>query len=418
MQLAEVGVMLLMFGVGLHFSHRGPARRCARVAVPGRRGADGSGHRARRRRSALAWGWSLAAALVFGLALSVASTVVLLRALEARGALETPERPHRRRLARGRGPGHGAGAGAAAGAGGLPAADACSMPRGMRLGRHSGVTLLEVAAFVAVMLVAGRRACALGAVAGRRAPGRASCSRLCVVALAIGIAFACGAALFGVSWRSAPSSPAWCCASRSSASAPPRSRCRCRDAFAVLFFVSVGMLFDPAVLIDRPLQVLRPSSAIVVLGKSLAAGGCWCSRCATRCARALTVSGQPGADRRVLLGARDPGPLSLEPAAARGHEPEWWPARMRVDRAEPGCCSARSSRCSRWRRWRARRLARRTSMQRERPAGRAAPQSTEARLPRPGRWCWSDTARSAVRWRQHWKRPARPSSSSRRTARS
>ncbi len=79
--------MLLMFGVGLHFSLE-DLLAVRRIALPGRCRADRGGDCARRARCAL-WGWSLGASLVFGLALSVASTVVLLRALESRGQLES-----------------------------------------------------------------------------------------------------------------------------------------------------------------------------------------------------------------------------------------------------------------------------------------------------------------------------------------
>src|SRR5688572_22983013 len=86
-QLAEIGVMLLMFGVGLHFS-LGDLLAVRKIAVPGAvvqmAAATGMGMGA-----ATLWGWSLPAALVFGISLSVASTVVLLRALEDRGALDT-----------------------------------------------------------------------------------------------------------------------------------------------------------------------------------------------------------------------------------------------------------------------------------------------------------------------------------------
>ena len=112
-QLAEIGVILLMFGVGLHFSladllavrrrHPGRLQQIA-VATAARHGAGA------------AWGWSAGAGLVFGLALSVASTVVLLQALEERNGLIDTSGPHRRRLADRRGHGDGACAGAAAGA--------------------------------------------------------------------------------------------------------------------------------------------------------------------------------------------------------------------------------------------------------------------------------------------------------------
>ena len=114
-ELAEIGVILLMFGVGLHFSLK-DLLSVARIAVPG---AIGQIVVATLMGMALSWalGWSYLAGFVFGLALSVASTVVLIRALQDRHILETRRGPHRRRLAGRRGPRHGAGAGAAAGAG-------------------------------------------------------------------------------------------------------------------------------------------------------------------------------------------------------------------------------------------------------------------------------------------------------------
>jgi hypothetical protein len=111
-QLAEIGVILLMFGVGMHFSVR-DLWAVRAIALPGAlvqvaiTTALGAGVTA-------LWGWPLGAGLVFGLALSVASTVVLLRAMEVRQSLDSPEGPHRGRLADRGGPADGAGAGAAA----------------------------------------------------------------------------------------------------------------------------------------------------------------------------------------------------------------------------------------------------------------------------------------------------------------
>ncbi|MEK8052675.1 cation:proton antiporter [Ideonella sp. DXS22W] len=268
-QLAEVGVMLLMFGVGLHFSVA-DLLAVRRIAVPGAlvqmgvATALGAG-------LALAWGWTMGGALVFGLALSVASTVVLLRALEARNELDT---------------GHGR---VAVGwlvvedlamvlvlvllpvLAGLPGADAGAQATGQGGGSLAvtlGRTLLAVGAFVAVMLLGGRRVLPWLLWQISRTGSR-ELFTLCVVAVAVGIAYG-AAALFGVSvalgaffaglvLRESPLSH------RAAEESLPF-----RDAFAVLFFVSVGMLFDPQVLVDRPLQVLAVV-AVVVLGKSLAA---------------------------------------------------------------------------------------------------------------------------------------------------
>ena len=200
-QLAEIGVILLMFGVGPALLARRPARGAAHRAAR-RGGADRGRHRARRRRRA-ALGLALGAGLVFGLSLSVASTVVLLRALEERGVLDSVDG----RIAVGwlivedlvmvlvlvLLPALAGVLGGAPGVAGRPAE-----PR-----RHSwlalGLTLGKVAAFVALMLVVGR---AGGAVAARRAspgPARASCSRSAVLAIALGVAFG-AAELFGVSF--------------------------------------------------------------------------------------------------------------------------------------------------------------------------------------------------------------------------
>ena len=156
-QLAEIGVILLMFGVGLHFSFD-DLLAVRRIAVPGAvvqiAVATGLGVAA-----AKVWGWSLGAALVFGLSLSVASTVVLLRALEERGLRRFGQRPHRGRLADRRGPGDGARAGAAARARGAARRDGGGRrpsAGGSVLGAIA-LTLGKVAVFVALMLVVGRR---------------------------------------------------------------------------------------------------------------------------------------------------------------------------------------------------------------------------------------------------------------------
>jgi CPA2 family monovalent cation:H+ antiporter-2 len=214
------------------------------------------------------WGWSLGAALVFGLSLSVASTVVLLKALEAQGALETSNG----RIA--------VGwlvvedlamvlvlvllpplAGLLGGT--TPDAQAAGSPWGA-IGR----TLLEVAAFVAVMLVAGRRAVPWLLWHVSRTGSR-ELFTLSVVACAIGIAFA-SAKLFSVSFALGAFFAGMVMRESEFSARAAEESLPLRDAFSVLFFVSVGMLFDPAVLLERPLQVLAVVG-IVVVGKSLAA---------------------------------------------------------------------------------------------------------------------------------------------------
>ena len=266
MQLAEVGVMLLMFGVGLHFSID-DLLSVRRVAIPGAvvqmavATALGAG-------LAIAWGWSVTAAVIFGLALSVASTVVLLRALESRGALETPNGK------------------IAVGwlvvedlamvlvlvllpvlASGEAPLDAGSGSVG--LGATLLLTLFEVGAFVTVMLLAGRRVLPW-ILLQVSATGSRELFTLCVVALAVSIAFG-AAALFGVSVALGAFFAGLVLRESEFSQRAAEESLPFRDAFAVLFFVSVGMLFDPAVLVERPLQVVA-TAAIIIVGKSLAAG--------------------------------------------------------------------------------------------------------------------------------------------------
>ena len=265
-QLAEIGVMLLMFGVGLHFS-LGDLLAVRKIAVPG---AVVQMMVATALGTALAiwWGWSLGGALVLGLSLSVASTVVLLRALETLGILDSYTgriavgwlvvedlamvlvlvllRPLAGWL------------GSSAGAE-LDAA---------QLGRTVGWTLLQVGGFVALMLLVGRRLFpwVLWQVART---GSRELFTLCVVAAAVGIAFG-SAALFGVSFALGAFFAGMVMRESEFAHRAAHESLPLRDAFAVLFFVSVGMLFNPAVLWERPLQVLAVV-AIIMVGKTLAA---------------------------------------------------------------------------------------------------------------------------------------------------
>jgi len=264
-QLAEIGVMLLMFGVGLHFS-LDDLLSVRKIALPG---AVVQIAVATAMGLALAsgWGWNLAAGIVFGLSLSVASTVVLLKALESRGVLATPNG----RIA----------VGwlvvedlvmvlvlvllpplAGMAAGGNPAADTSSLL--LTLAR----TLGEVALFIGLMLVVGRRffPWLLWQVART---GSRELFTLCVVAAALGIAYG-SSALFGVSFALGAFFAGMVLRESALSYRAAEESLPLRDAFAVLFFVSVGMLFDPRVLLEQPLQVLAVV-AIIVLGKSLAA---------------------------------------------------------------------------------------------------------------------------------------------------
>ena len=270
-QLAEIGVMLLMFGVGLHFSLQ-DLLAVRRIALPG---ALVQIVAATLMGAALAtwWGWSLGAALVFGLSLSVASTVVLLRALEHMGLLDT----HTGRIAVGwlvvedlamvlvlvlLPPLAGA-------LGGQTDAAAGENPSNAALIWHTlGTTLLQVGGFVALMLVVGRRLFPWVLWQITRTGSR-ELFTLCVVAAAVSIAFS-SAALFGVSFALGAFFAGMVMRESEFSHRAAQESLPLRDAFAVIFFVSVGMLFDPAVLIERPLQVLAVM-LIIVLGKSLAA---------------------------------------------------------------------------------------------------------------------------------------------------
>ncbi|HEY9222612.1 MAG TPA: YbaL family putative K(+) efflux transporter [Variovorax sp.] len=264
-QLAEIGVMLLMFGVGLHFS-LDDLLAVRKIAVPGALVQiavatlmGGS--------LALWWDWPVGAALVFGLALSVASTVVLLRALESLGLLDS----YTGRIA----------------VGWLVVEDLAMVlvlvllpPLASTLGGSAdgadagaiwttlGVTLLQVGGFVALMLVVGRRAFPWILWQVARTNSR-ELFTLCVVAAAVSIAFA-SAALFGVSFALGAFFAGMVMRESEFSQRAAEESLPLRDAFAVLFFVSVGMLFNPAVLIERPLQVLAVVLVIVV-GKSIAA---------------------------------------------------------------------------------------------------------------------------------------------------
>jgi len=265
-QLAEIGVMLLMFGVGLHFS-LGDLMAVRRIAIPGAvvqmavATAMGAG-------LALWWGWSAGGALVFGISLSVASTVVLLRALESRGVLDS----HNGRIAVGwlivedlamvlvlvLLPALVGLAGETSGNGGS----------GEGLWFTLARTLLAVTAFVALMLLGGRRLLpwVLWQISKT---GSRELFTLCVVAVAMGIAYG-ASALFGVSVALGAFFAGLVLRESEFAHRAAEESLPFRDAFAVLFFVSVGMLFDPLVLVDRPLQVLAVT-AIIMVGKSLAA---------------------------------------------------------------------------------------------------------------------------------------------------
>ncbi|CAN5343685.1 YbaL family putative K(+) efflux transporter [soil metagenome] len=264
-QLAEIGVILLMFGVGLHFSVK-DLMAVRKIAIPGAvvqiaaATAMGIG-------LAHLLGWTFGAGLVFGLALSVASTVVLLRALQERRLIETD----RGRIA----------------VGWLIVEDLAMVLALVLLPAVSGllggeapppgpggiagafaITLGKVAAFVALMLIVGRRV--IPWILHRIAhTGSRELFRLGVLAIALGVAFG-SATLFGVSFALGAFFAGMIMAESELSQQAANETLPLRDAFAVLFFVSIGMLFDPTVLLREPLAVAA-TLAIIVVGKSLAA---------------------------------------------------------------------------------------------------------------------------------------------------
>jgi len=272
--LAEIGVILLMFGVGLHFSLKDLLSVKA-IAVPGAlvqiaaATLLGLG-------LALVLGWTVIAGLVFGLALSVASTVVLLRALQERRIVQTEKGkiavgwlivedlamvlalvmiPAVADVLNG-------GSGAASGGGPL------ATRFDLGLWGVLGLTLAKVAAFVAFMLIVGRRLIPwiLHWVAHT---GSRELFRLAVLAIALGVAYL-AASLFGVSFALGAFFAGMILSESPLSHRAAEESLPLRDAFAVLFFVSVGMLFDPGILLRAPLALVA-TIAIILFGKSLAA---------------------------------------------------------------------------------------------------------------------------------------------------
>lgn len=276
-ELAELGVILLMFGVGLHFSLR-ELMSVKAIAIPGALGqitvATAAG-------TALGWlmGWGLGAGLIFGLALSVASTVVLLRALQDRDLVES----QRGRIAVGWlvvedlamvlalvmiPPLAGVLGGRE-----MPVAESAAQVAQIGIGPIAAtllITAVKVSAFVAIMLVVGRRLIPwlLEYVAGT---GSRELFRLSVLAIALGVAYG-SSTIFGVSFALGAFFAGMVMAGSTLSAQATKDVVPLRDAFAVLFFVSVGMLFNPAVLIEQPLAVLATVLVILVV-KSVAAWG-------------------------------------------------------------------------------------------------------------------------------------------------
>ncbi len=267
-QLAEIGVMLLMFGVGLHFSIN-DLLAVKKIAVPGAlfqmAVATALGYLV-----AHYWGWSLIGSIIFGLSLSVASTVVLLRALESKGLLETVNGQI---------------------AVGWLVVEDLMMVLALVLvpvmaeiygndgsAAHStspsellslvGITLAKVTAFIVLMLVVGKRLLPkmLWIVAKS---GSRELFTLAVIAAAIGIAFL-AAELFDVSFALGAFFAGMMLGESELSKRAADESLPLRDAFAVLFFVSVGMLFNPEIIWQEPIKLLIVI-AIIMVGKTLAA---------------------------------------------------------------------------------------------------------------------------------------------------
>ncbi len=288
-QIAEIGVILLMFGVGLHFSPR-ELLDVRRIAIPGALGQIGL---------ATAGGWALglalgqpsSEALFMGFAVSVASTVVLARALEERGALKSPG-------------GHLA-------IGWLIVEDLVivlalvllplAAGDGGGMLRDVGLVLLKVALFLALMWLVGARVLPgiLVALAHERSR---ELFTLGVLAIALGIAwlayfvfaasFALGAFVAGLVLAASPLGHA----------AAERSL-PLRDAFAVLFFVAVGMQFDPRILLDQPLGVLGLLLVVILSGTGAALAVAWAFRLGRSAGGILSASLSQAGEFSFILAA-------------------------------------------------------------------------------------------------------------------
>ncbi len=268
-QLADIGVILLMFGVGLHFSP-GDLLRVRRIALPGALlqmliALVIGGW------LAYSWGWTMPAAIVFGLALSVSSTVVVLRALEARGLLDSIDG----RIA----------------VGWLVVEDlavvialvllptvltalgASTLTTTAPTGGVAGVialTLLKVAVFIGLMGVVGRRAVPWLLMHVARSGSR-ELFTLAVLAVSLGVAVG-AASIFGVSFALGAFVAGVVISEsdlsyRAGADALPL-----QDAFAVLFFVSVGMLIDPMILLQEPVKVAQTVGVIILVNAAVSTG--------------------------------------------------------------------------------------------------------------------------------------------------
>lgn len=267
-QLAEIGVILLMFGVGLHFSLK-DLLSVKMIAIPGALTQIAA---ATLLGMALGWalGWSASTGFVFGLALSTASTVVLLRAMQERRLIET----ERGRIAVGWLIVEDLAMVAALVL--LPALagilstnnEGAATPGSYEIAKTLLITLGKVAGFVVLMLAIGRRVIpwVLHFIVHT---GSRELFRLAVLVIALGVAYG-SAMLFGVSFALGAFFAGMILSESPLSQRAAEETLPLRDAFAVLFFVSVGMLFDPSILLRDPLPVLA-TFLIIVFGKSMAA---------------------------------------------------------------------------------------------------------------------------------------------------
>ncbi|MEY0980321.1 YbaL family putative K(+) efflux transporter [Providencia alcalifaciens] len=262
-ELAEIGVILLMFGVGLHFSLK-DLLAVKSIAIPGAIAQIavatllGLG-------LSLLFGWGIFTGIVFGLCLSTASTVVLLRALEERQLIES----QRGQIA----------------IGWLIVEDLAMVLTLVLLPAAAAImntddasfselalglawTIGKVVLFIFIMIVIGRKV--IPWILSRTAStGSRELFTLAVLALALGIAYA-AVAIFDASFALGAFFAGMVLNESELSHRAAQDTLPLRDAFAVLFFVSVGMLFDPVVLIEQPLGILGVL-AIIIIGKSAAA---------------------------------------------------------------------------------------------------------------------------------------------------
>ena len=266
-QLAELGVMFLMFGVGMHFSLN-DLLQVRRIALPGAilqiavATLLGIG-------VSMYWGWSFGSALIFGLSLSCASTVVLLKALGDRGLLDSVNG----KIA----------------VGWLLVEDLVMVlalvllpATAVLLGGHAlpgtdtsqsiwltiGITLLKVTGFIAFMLIIGKRLVPMIMQFVARLGSR-ELFTLTVVAAAVSIAYG-SYAVFGVSMALGAFFAGMVVKESDFSHRAEEETLPLREIFSILFFVSVGMLFDPSILIEEPFRILAVI-AIIMVGKTLAA---------------------------------------------------------------------------------------------------------------------------------------------------